>query len=59
MSIRNVKSVHESLHPIPCKHPAHRVEIHMNRKGRKFRECNKCEAFIGWYSGKRKAKEET
>lgn len=48
MGIRNPKTLKEALRGKKCKHPRDHVEIHTNRKGKKFRECNICDAFLGW-----------
>lgn len=54
MGIRNPKSREKALKGNPkCKHPRDHVERHWNRKGAEFRECNICEAFLGFTGRKR------
>jgi len=50
MSGRKLKNVpvSQQLRGMKCDHPARNREIVTNSKGKQFKECNACGAFLGW-----------
>jgi hypothetical protein len=42
------RPIKDELKGMPCRHPKVKIVTETNRKGRKFKECSRCNAFLGY-----------
>jgi len=48
MGVKPEPPIKEQLKGRKCTHPKDKIIVETNRKGKKFKECTRCNKFMGW-----------